>query len=441
MQRIAILGSGISSLGASAALASERVESTLYDKNDRFGGHTMSLTYPEGFTFDMGPHVSFTSDTRIQELLADAVDGEFETHKYRFNNYWEGRWLKHPVQTNLYGLPPDLITQIITDFVEQTNQQVDIKNYEDWLRVAYGKTFAERFPGQYTFKYHTTHTRNLTTDWMGPRMYRPKLEEMIRGALTAETPNVHYIQSFRYPKKGGFGAYLEKFARAARIELSHEVTRVDPRARKVTFANGRTLDYDALISSIPLTDLVPMIVGVPDDVRAAAKQLACSACVLINLGIARDDFADTHVSYFYDLDLVFPRTSYPHLMAASNAPPGCGSVQVEVYFSPKYRPFTGKPSDYVEPAIKDLIRCGVLRQDDRILMKDAVYAPYANIIFDHDRTAALATVHGYMDEMKIRHCGRFGDWGYLWTDDSIKSGERAAQQALSDLGGVHSRKE
>jgi hypothetical protein len=37
-------------------------------------------------------------------------------------------------------------------------------------------------------------------------MYRPKLEEVLRGALTSETPNVHYIQSFRYPKQGGFAA-------------------------------------------------------------------------------------------------------------------------------------------------------------------------------------------------------------------------------------------
>jgi protoporphyrinogen oxidase len=433
MARIAILGSGISALGASQQLAAEQAEVVLYDQNARYGGHTMSLTYPEGFTFDMGPHVSFTSDTRIQQLLADNVDGEFETRKYRFSNYWQGHWLGHPAQTNLHGLPPELITQVICDFVEQGAHNVDIKNYEDWLLVAYGRTFAEKFPGQYTYKYHTTHARNLTTDWMGPRMYRPKLDEMLRGALTSQTPNVHYIQGFRYPKRGGFGAYLDKWARAAKIELQHKVTAIDAKARQVSFANGRAVGYDALISSIPLTDLVPMLAGVPDDVRAAARQLACSACVLINLGIGRDDFANTHVSYFYDLDLVFPRTSYPHLMSDGNAPPGCGSIQVEVYFSPKYRPFTGQPADYIEPAIADLIRCGVIRADDRILLKDAVFVPYANIIFDHDRKAALATVHGYLDELRIRHCGRFGDWGYLWTDDSIKSGEAAAQRALADL--------
>ena len=33
-----------------------------------------------------------------------------------------------------------------------------------------------------------------------------------------------------------------------------------------------------------------------------------------------------------------------------------------------------------------------------------------------------------------RHCGRYGDWDYMWTDDSFKSGEEAAQRALDRLG-------
>jgi protoporphyrinogen oxidase len=431
MKSIAVLGSGISALAAGQRLATENVSVTLYDKNSSYGGHTRSLRYKEGFTFDMGPHVSFTSDKRIEAMLAENVDGQFETHRYRFSNYFEGHWLGHPAQNNLYGLPTDLVVKVIADFVEQGSRQEEIKNYEDWLRVAYGRTFAERFPGQYTFKYHTTHARNLTTDWMGPRMYRPKLEEVLRGALTSETPNVHYIQSFRYPKRGGFASYLEKWGKAADIKLSHEVVSVDPKAKTVAFRNGHVVSYDAVVSSIPLPDLVPMIAGVPDDVRAAAKLLACSSCVLVNLGVARADLANVHVSYFYDMDLVFPRTSYPHLMAESNVPPGCSSVQVEVYFSPKYRPFSGVPGDYIDPVVRDLTRCGVLREGDELLLRDAVYCPYANIIFDHDRAAALAAVHGYMDDVGIQHCGRFGDWGYLWTDDSIKTGEAAAGKALA----------
>jgi hypothetical protein len=58
---------------------------------------------------------------------------------------------------------------------------------------------------------------------------------------------------------------------------------------------------------------------------------------------------------------------------------------------------------------------------------------YANIIFDLERADALRTVHGYLNDIGINYCGRFGDWGYLWTDESFKSGENAAQMVLDKI--------
>ena len=72
-----------------------------------------------------------------------------------------------------------------------------------------------------------------------------------------------------------------------------------------------------------------------------------------------------------------------------------------------------------------------LREDDRLLCTRAMLLRYANIIFDLDRAAALKTVHGYLDDLGIAYCGRYGDWGYLWTDESFKSGELAAERAIS----------
>ncbi len=53
------------------------------------------------------------------------------------------------------------------------------------------------------------------------------------------------------------------------------------------------------------------------------------------------------------------------------------------------------------------------------------------MIFDLDRAEALKTVHGYLDEIGVAYCGRYGDWGYMWTDESFISGERAAETALT----------
>ena len=433
MSKIAVLGTGMSAFGAAHRLTGESVDVMLYDKASFFGGQTVSFRSPSGFTFDKGPHVSFTKDERIQAILAEAVDGQFETVQYQLENHWKGYRLPHPVQTNMHGLPVEVMARVIEDFVKQSAAPTEIRNYDDWLLAAYGRYFADNFPVQYTEKYHTTSPRNLTTEWIGPRMYKPSLEELLRGALAPATRNVHYITGFRYPSRGGFMSYLEKWAQRATMKLGHEVVRIDPAHQLLTFGNGTQERYDALVSSIALPDLVPLIVGVPDDVRAAAARLACSGCVLVNVGVRRPDLTPAHISYYYDRDIVFSRTSSPHLMSPHNVPPGCGAIQAEVYFSKKYMPLSGQASDYLQPVIRDLKRVGLLREDDEILFTDAKLIEYANIIFDHDRPQALRTVHGFLDDQRIRHCGRYGDWAYYWTDDSYKSGETAATLALADL--------
>jgi len=148
----------------------------------------------------------------------------------------------------------------------------------------------------------------------------------------------------------------------------------------------------------------------------------------------RAELLDAHWTYFYDRDVIFSRLSTPHLQSPNNVPPGCGSLQAECYFSSKYKPFAGAPEDCIPIVVADLRRCGILREEDTILFENAMHVPYANVIFDHDRADALQTVHGYLDEIEVRYCGRYGEWAYIWTDESFMSGENAAQRVLDGLG-------
>ena len=419
-------------LGAANRLSAEGMRPVLYDKNSYYGGHTASFRHEGGFLFDIGPHISFTKNERIQEMFAESVGGEYETIQIRLNNYWRGHWPVHPVQLHLHGLPEDVVIKVIEDFVAASHEpEREIRNYADWLYASFGKTFAEQFPMQYTRKYHLTTAENMSTDWLGPRIYRPSLEEVLRGALSPSAPNIHYITHFRYPTQGGFAAYLKKFVPLGEIRLEHELVGLDPVARQLTFRNGHRASYDGVVSSIPLTDLVPMIAGAPDDVVAAAGRLACSTCVLVNVAVDREDLSEAHMSYFYDEDIRFTRLSFPHMLSRTNVPPGAGSIQAEVYYSKKYRPLDVEPESLIEPVIADLKKVGLLRETDRILFKNAFLVPYANVIFDLDRAKALETVHGYLDDINVSYCGRYGDWGYMWTDESFISGERAAETALT----------
>jgi protoporphyrinogen oxidase len=432
-QKIAVIGSGLGGFGASHRLRAEGIQTVLYEKNHYHGGHTASH-HMNGFIFDEGPHVSFTKEERIRQLFAESVQGRYEIVNALVNNYWQGYWIRHPAITNLYGLPPELLVNVLRDFIERPSGSPDaIRNYEDWLVASYGRTYAETFPMQYTRKYHTTTADNMSTEWVGPRLYQAKLEEVLLGAVSPHSPNVHYVQDYRYPAHNGFISYLDLFKAESNVLLNHRVVKIEPRGRELHFAHGAVVGYDHLISSVPLPELIPMIAGATKEVIEASQNLACTNLVLVNVGVARPDVSAASWTYFYDDDMPFSRISFPRTFSTSTVPEGASAIQCEVYFSRKYQPLNGTPEEYIEPVIDGLRRCGLIREDDKILHRSALHVPYANIIFDLDRAGALSTVHGYLDDLGIAYCGRYGDWGYLWTDTSFMSGEYAAQRILDRI--------
>ncbi len=435
--QIAVLGTGMAAFGAGHRLHAAGVPFVCYDKNAYHGGHTRSIRYRNGFVFDEGVHISFTKHEHVARILARNVRDRYHERQFAIDNYWHGHRIPHPVQCHLRGLPLELVVKVIVDFCDARTQPSSPphaqETYADWLIAAYGKTFAETFPMAYGRKYHTTTMDRLTTDWIGPRMYRPSIEDLLRGALGEPTPQTHYIQGYRYPSSGGFVSYLDPFAERFELRLNHRLVGLDPRAKLLRFANGETRRYSRVISSIPLPDLIATIDGASDAVREASRKLAFTSAVLVNVAVNRAALSEAATTYFYDEDIVFSRVNLPHMFSPTNAPEGCGSIQAEVYFSDKYKPLDADPDALAETVVRDLRRCGFIAPGDEILLLDTTVNRYANVIYDFDRTAALAVVHGFLEEAQIEYCGRYGDWNHAWTDEAFMSGERAAARVLSRL--------
>src|SRR5262245_16934675 len=144
MRPIAILGTGMAGFGAAHALHGAGLDFICFDRSPHYGGHTFSFRYPNGFVFDEGGHISLTKNEHIRDLLAANVDGRYEEPQLAIDNYWHGHRITHPVQCNLVGLPPELIVDVITDFVAVHGTPLTPQpDYGSWLQHAYGTTFAE----------------------------------------------------------------------------------------------------------------------------------------------------------------------------------------------------------------------------------------------------------------------------------------------------------
>lgn len=425
----AVIGSGFAGIAAGQALADAGAPVEIFEARPYWGGHTHSEVV-DGFTFDEGPHVSFTMDDRVKAAFARGA-GEVAELAVRTTNWFHGSWVPHPAQVHLYGLDPDLVTACIVDLAAAQEDDAPVGTYADWCVRSFGRTFAERFPFVYTRKYWTVEAAEMATDWIGKRIYPPKLAEVVRGALDpGHEGEFHYLTRVRYPATGGYQAFMRGMLRPGILRLGTEITGLDLLDRTLAFADGSDSEYDRLISTMPLPELIRAIrrPTIPSEVRAAADALLCTSLVLVDIAVRRPDLFDHQWFYVYDEDISFSRVHFPHMFAAANAPAGRGSIQAEIYHS-RHRPLASPPASLPDRAVAELERLGILRPGD-VLWARQREVPYANVVFDHQRSAALAVIVPWLTEHGVELAGRYGEWGYHWTDDSTRSGWAAAARVL-----------
>lgn len=423
---IVTLGAGPAGLSFSSHLGHQ---TEIYEKEASWGGRCRSHV-AGGFIFDEGPHSSFTRDNYVRELFARSVEGRFNEIYPDILNRFGPYWLLHPVQTNLKGLPEELVIECIVDFVKAGREGPDPpENYGRWLVQGFGEKFARTFPYAYTRKYWTVEPEFMSTDWIKERIYRPDLAEVLRGAISGGLTGIHYISSVRYPVRGGFQSFLEGMRQGARVHYGCELARLELKHKKITFKNGCTRHYERLVSTIPLPELVRCIRDCPAGVMEAASRLDCTSVVLVNLGIKREDLANCHWFYIYDEERLPCRVHFPCRYSADTAPPGFTGIQAEVYYS-RYRPLAMSLDNVLEQTILDITAMGLFSSGDSIDLARCMDIKYANVLCHRQHAESRRAVLDFLEAHDIHCIGRYGEWDYLWSDQSILRGKQLAERLV-----------
>lgn len=411
-----ILGAGISGLGAAYALRKAGKQSILLEKDNTYGGLCGSFTI-NGFTFDRFVHLSFAKDEQVNQIFRTGSPNII-THIPNPSNIYRGKWIKHPAQNNLYALNETEREQVIADFRKRpTHIDVAPKDYEQWLRWQYGDYFAEHFPMVYTRKYWMKEARELRTEWVGNRLYQPSLEEVIAGSKEEDKRVTYYAKEMRYPKSGGYVSYIKTLAEDVDIRYNSAIVSLETRKKIVTDIHGNQYKYGRLISSIPLPLLIDAIQDVPEGIREASTQLEATSGYHISVALKTKNIPPYLWWYIYDEDILAARVYSPSLKSRNNAPEGCSSLQMEVYC--KGREYTDR--QLLAGTVDKLVSLGLIAKED-ILFTHIGFEPYANVIFSKPIYEARKKVRDYLRSIDIETIGRFGEWDYLWSDQSLLSG-------------------
>lgn len=411
------MGAGIAGISAAYHLKQKGENSVIFEKDNDWGG-LCGFFEIDGFRFDRFVHFTFAKDEKIAELFAKS--SPLYAHPPVSYNYWRGCWLKHPAQNNLAPLPIEEKVKIIDSFVNRPRKDVaEISDYAEWLRVQYGDYFAENFPFAYTRKYWGVEAKQLETKWVGNRLHVSPLPEVLRGAFAEQQENFYYTKFMNYPKKGGFRSIMNECRKGLDIRLNKKAVRIDTAAKQVEFADGMVENYDNLISSLPLPEIIKMISDVPENVQNAAKQLRWTCGYQVSLGFNRPDVAKYLWFYIYDEDVPPARVYSPNLKSPDNAPDGCSSLQAEIFFANGAK--VVDKNIILQKTVEKLKEICQFNDSD-VVVKDIRFEPYANIIFTPEIYESRKVVREWLQAQGIKTIGRFGEWDYLWSHQAFESG-------------------
>ena len=435
-KKIVIIGAGPTGLGAGYRLQELGHEDwVILEANDYVGGLATSFTDEAGFTYDIGGHVMFSHYDYYDQLVDKLMGGDFTELEREAWVWMEDRFIPYPFQNNIRDLEPQAVFECVDGLIKaQLATHVPPTNFREWVDQLMGAGIAEHFMLPYNFKVWAHPAELMNYVWIGERVSVVDAETILRNVILGEDqvswgPN----NSFKYPLRGGTGFLYEGMRQKVEdhLELECPVVGIDPVAKVVRTADGRTWEYDVLLNTMPINALLGQMESVPDAVRAAVDGLHWSGSHIVGVGVDRAAESTKNWIYFPEPEVPFYRVTYLSNYSPYMTPgPDQTLFLTETSWSPHKHE---DPKTIVGRVIDGLVSTKLMTEDDRDrvlstwLCSPSMSYPVPSVTRDE----SLGTIQPWLRSQDIFSRGRFGAWLY-----EIGNMDHSAMQGVEFVNNV-----
>jgi protoporphyrinogen oxidase len=206
--------------------------------------------------------------------------------------------------------------------------------------------------------------------------------------------------------------------------------------KRISFADGSGDNYDVLISTMPLDQLVQIMKPAEGRLLDAASSLEHNNLLVVGVGLKKKIETGRCWIYFSDAEMPCYRATYFSHYSPFNVPNGdietYSSFMCEISLRAGEHP---DPDKLLDQVIAGLIRAKMLDQGDRdlIVSRYERFVGYSYPIPTLGRDQALAVLQPALFGKGIYSRGRFGAWRYEVgnMDHSVMMGVEAADNIVS----------
>ncbi len=414
-----IIGAGPTGIGAAYRLRDYGIDDFIILETQAFpGGLATSFVDEKGFTWDIGGHVQFSHYEYFDKAMNEALGAEDWNHHQREASVWiKNRFVPYPFQNNIHRLPTKERDECFLG-LKKRNTKKHPAHLDEWLKVNFGNGIYRHFLGPYNFKVWAYHPQRMSYKWINERvatidMKRIEKNIQLNRDDTSWGPN----NTFRFPKEGGTGAIWKNLAQQVahhKIKFNSKVSKIDPQKKSVFINGNQAIQYDHLLSSIPLNQLTNITIGVPKELIERASQLVYSSTHIVGIGLEGklpQSLEGKCWMYFPEENCPFYRVTVFSHYAKNNVP----NPNTQFSLMTEISESSEKPVDQnsiVEDVIKGLKNCSLLFPEHKILSKFYFKTEYGYPTPCLKRDSILHDVITYLESLKIYSRGRFGGWKY-----------------------------
>jgi len=444
----AILGAGPAGLSAAYMYARHGRPAAVFEADGTVGGIAKTVEF-DGYRFDLGGHRFFTKVGSIKRLWEEMLGEALLTRPRLSRIYYNGKYFSYPIAARdvvgRLGLAE--ATRCALSYLwasRRGNGEVD--TFEEWVTNRFGRRLYEAFFRSYTEKVWGIPGSEIRSLWAAQRIKDFSLGRAILSILGLDRRQVTtLIEEFQYPRLGpgqmwdAFATYVAERGVSVNLKqrcvaLRHAGGRVESIALR---SNGFFYEHevDAVVSSIPLSDLVLSLdPPAPPDVQEAARSLRYRDLVLVALMTSeKEPFPDNWI-YLHDPETRAGRVQNYGAWSSAMVRPGTTCLGVEYFCFAGDEIWEMRDEETVKLATEELARIGLI-DASKVLDGVKVLVPRAYPMYDSHFEEALQVIRPYLAEFEnLQTCGRNGLHRYNNQDHSMWTAILAAQNLIDGAG-------
>ncbi len=440
-----IIGSGPTGLGAAYRLKELGItDFIVLEKEDRIGGLARSFVDEQGFTWDIGGHVQFSHYKYFDDLMVAALGEDGWLDHQRESWVWiENRFVPYPFQNNIKYLSPETMWKCLEGLIHNYKFPTNTKpaNFKEWILATGGQGLAETFMFPYNFKVWAFPPEEMNAVWVGERVAVTDLARVTKNILFNQDdfswgPN----STFKFPKHGGTGGVWEGVGNLVgrdKFLLNATVDRVNGTARQIHLADGRVVQYEHLLNTMPLDIFTKKLDELDSQTIETAQGLKHSTTHVVGIGLKGKPKPKLETMCW----MYFPESNSPYYRVtvfSNYSPNNVPDINTQWSLMSETSESSAKPVNR-ETLMEDTIRAmredQLISDDDEIVSKFHKTFEYGYPTPSVERDAILKAVLPKLEPYGISSRGRFGAWKYEVSnqDHSLMQGVEWANRVVAQV--------